>query len=379
MKAKKQKKHIVKTILLVILGLVLLAVITLLLISHFSYLHERKEHEKAGYYHGVDIGGGRKMNVVALGKENGTHTIVGLAGMWEGDYCISMSRINEVIGVDNTLVYVDRAGNGFSDDTLKKQTVSQVVDDYRNALQKAGYEAPYVLMPFSLGGLYATYWESKYPDEIEGVAYIDGTCFTGDIDARGEGSGYVIDEFSDAEILAGLAGSLLGVERFIPYEGVPMGMTTLTDEERRLRVMSENRGYTFAMLSEARHEYELFHETGLACVKNDIPKIYINSTYTCAEDLRDYMIYMDQEMIANGNAPGAGGSPDSADYIWEHFAKEEAEYNLNMFEIPFVEAVGNCEMISIPGDHWIFLQKPDEVSQAIMAFLETLPDSAEVK
>lgn len=370
MKAKKQKKHLFRNILLGIAGLILLTVIILLIINQVCYLNERKEHEKAGYYHGVDIGGGQKMNVVELGNPNGNHTIVGLAGMWVSDYCIFMNRVNEVIGVDNTLVYVDRAGNGYSDDTLKAQTVSQVVDDYRNALQKAGYEAPYVLLPFSLGGLYATYWESNYPDEIEGVAYLSGSIFTGDIDTTGEGSGYTLDELSKAEVFTAMVSSRLGLQRFEKYTGVPMGMTALTDEERRLTVMSENRGYTFAILSEAKHEYQLYHESRDTCVKNDIPKIYVDNTYTCADDLREYYTYMNAEMTAGGEEPMI--SPDMADSLWNQMKAEEEEV-LNSGVIPFVEAVGNCELISIPGDHWIFLQKPEEVSQAIIEFMENLP------
>lgn len=366
----KTKKHIFKKIILVLIALILLTVITLLIVSYTRYLHERKEHEAAGYYHAVDIGGGQKMNVVELGKPNGAHTIVGLAGLGVSDYCIYMSRVNAVIGADNTLVYIDRAGNGYSDDTLKAQTVDRVVEDYRSALQTAGYEAPYVLLPFSLGGLYATYWENRYPDEIEGVAYIDGTSFTGDIDTRGEDSGYLIDAYSKAEIAAAMAASLLGAERFGGYTGVPMGMTALTDAERRLTDMSGNRGYTFAQLSEAVHEYELLHEVRDTCVKNDIPKIYIDTAYTCADDLKAYYTYMNREMEAGGEQSLI--SPDSADSMWER-VKDEEEADINTFGKPFAEAVGNCEWISIPGDHWIFLQKPDEVSQVILEFLETLP------
>ena len=33
----------------------------------------------------------------------------------------------------------------------------------------------YILLPHSLGGAYATYWVSKYPEEIEGIVFLDGT------------------------------------------------------------------------------------------------------------------------------------------------------------------------------------------------------------
>ena len=54
-------------------------------------------------------------------------------------------------------------------------TVEHVVEHYRTALQNAGIQQPYVLMPHSMGGVYATYWQSRYPDEIETVMIIDGS------------------------------------------------------------------------------------------------------------------------------------------------------------------------------------------------------------
>ena len=37
------------------------------------------------------------------------------------------------------------------------------VEDYRKALKNSGVEGPYILMPHSIGGVYATYWCSQYP------------------------------------------------------------------------------------------------------------------------------------------------------------------------------------------------------------------------
>lgn len=76
---------------------------------------------------------------------------------------------------DNRVVFIDRAGYGFSDDTDHEMTTESIVEDYRKALQNAGIKAPYILMPHSIGGAYANYWSSKYPDEIEAVVFVDGT------------------------------------------------------------------------------------------------------------------------------------------------------------------------------------------------------------
>ena len=91
------------------------------------------------------------------------------------DYPIGMYFVNNELKADNLLVYIDRAGYGVSEDTTIPQTVERVVEDYRQVLIDMRIEGPYVLMPHSLGSVYATYWAMKYPDEIEAVIYIDGT------------------------------------------------------------------------------------------------------------------------------------------------------------------------------------------------------------
>lgn len=40
--------------------------------------------------------------------------------------------------------------------------------------------------------------------------------------------------------------------------------------------------------------------------------------------------------------------------------------------MPYVESLGNCQYVGIPGDYLIYQQKPDKVSEAVEKFLETL-------
>lgn len=42
---------------------------------------------------------------------------------------------------EDLVVFVDRAGYGFSEDTENEMTLSYIVEDYRKALQNAGIEA----------------------------------------------------------------------------------------------------------------------------------------------------------------------------------------------------------------------------------------------
>ena len=97
------------------------------------------------------------------------------------DYSVTERRMTECLEKENTVVFIDRAGYGLSDDTDNEMTIDYRVEDYRKALNNAGVKAPYVLMPHSIGGAYASYWVSKYPDEIEAIVFLDGTQLSDDM------------------------------------------------------------------------------------------------------------------------------------------------------------------------------------------------------
>ncbi len=148
--------------------IIIVVIVLLLLISSITYhiklnnaVNTLKEN---GYYNPVSVGD-YSLNVYSCGNEDGKHTIVALAGLFDGEMNIGWRKMTTELEKENLLVFVDRAGYGLSDDTTQEMTVEYVVEDYRKALQNAGIEAPYILMPHSISGLYATYWESKYPEE----------------------------------------------------------------------------------------------------------------------------------------------------------------------------------------------------------------------
>ena len=88
---------------------------------------------------------------------------------------ISWRNMTKYIEKDNELLFIDRAGYGLSEDTKEDRTIDQIVEDYRTVLKKLGEEGPYILMGHSIGGMYTSYWQSKYPEEVEGLIIMDGT------------------------------------------------------------------------------------------------------------------------------------------------------------------------------------------------------------
>ena len=135
---------------------------------------ERVLLKEKGYYNPVSVGE-YSLNVTRFGNELGKHTIVGLAGLGMGDFPITARRMTARLEPDCEVVFVDRAGYGLSDDTDCEMTLETIVEDYRTALKNAGVAAPYVLLAHSIGGVYATWWASRYPGEIEAVVFLDGT------------------------------------------------------------------------------------------------------------------------------------------------------------------------------------------------------------
>lgn len=88
------------------------------------------------YYNPVSVGD-YSLNVAKFGNENGKHTIVALAGLGMGDYSVTARQMTKLFEEENLVVFVDRAGYGFSDDTENEMTLEYIVEDYRKALKNA--------------------------------------------------------------------------------------------------------------------------------------------------------------------------------------------------------------------------------------------------
>ena len=165
---------------------------------------DRKTAERFGLYHPVNVGG-YDLNVVSYGNPEG-HTLVFMAGLGIEDMCITYRDMTDFLEEDNRIVFIDRAGYGLSGDTNVPRTVDTVVRDYRKALEADGIEGPYVLVAHSLGGVYATYWESLYPEDIEGVVFLDSTQLRENTFPEGK----LVNEHTRSEIIL----NKLGVFRF---------------------------------------------------------------------------------------------------------------------------------------------------------------------
>ena len=311
-------------VLVMILSVLLAVLVITVAVTYISHRvksgREEARLKELGYCHLVNTGD-HMINLAKFGRTDGKHKIVSIAGLGLGDISVSQRKMTSVLEEDNLVVFADRAGHGLSGDTDHEMTLEFIVEDYRTALHNDGIEGPYILMAHSLGGAYATYWESRYPDEVEAVILIDGT------------------ELYDT------------VCSYIPYKKPDLGdkwfalMTKLGFTRGKIREMfglypsgysAEDQMLGDALTLRTLDSIAPVSESGLVAdnaqgayrsiVTNDIPKLYICATTEKHIDI--VKAYMDK--------------------------------------------LGNARIVYLPGSHMIYEQKPDECGKIIDEFIDGL-------
>ncbi|MBQ8966214.1 alpha/beta hydrolase [Ruminococcus sp.] len=370
MEAKKAFKKIVRVFLIIIAILVLLWLLVFIG-SKIRFKRDKAFLEEKGYCNLVTAGE-YSVNVLSFGNENGKHRIIAMAGYGLPDSCITMRRMTAVLESDNQVIFIDRAGYGISDDTAQDMTVENIVEGYRTALKNAGIKAPYVLMPHSIGGVYATYWESKYPDEIEAVAIIDGTELEAiPPDEQDNDNDEAALYYRLVKCGIGGTGDML-LKHFLPPK------EWLSDDEQKAEYAMALMTYdSRALLSESEQESLNINTAWEAIVTNGIPKIYISTAYFTAEDIEADGILTDEmidELMSDRKELKAElpkTQEERRQMALEDYLEIGRDYKERVL-LPYLEKLGNCELVSLPGDHLIYEQKPDECGQIIRNFIDGL-------
>jgi len=358
----KKVFHITGKVILIILLLIILLLLTTTIVYHIKLDKVEKQLQEAGYYNPVSVGD-HALNVYACGNENGQHTIIALAGWGDGEMFLGWRQMTAEIEKDNRLIFIDRAGYGLSDDTKQEMKPETVVEDYRTALKNAGIEAPYLLMGHSLGGMYATYWECKYPDEIEAVVFVDGSIC------------YEIPE--EEQIDGGMAAVLmpviekLGLAPFVVRSdyGRFLNQVPETQREQMIYMMSRTIGSS-AVKDEMNKIDWYFDLVWKEMTPTDIPKIFISSVtaYHTKEDFINDGI-LAESLINVWVLPTKEKMSDDA--IYEEALRLMKQRRTDWAE-PYYEKLGNCKVVELPGDHVIFLDKPEKCSEIIKGFIDGL-------
>ncbi len=351
----------------------MIALLILFTLGTFIYhrIKTNKELEllkEKGYYNPVSVGD-YSLNVAKFGNSDGGHTIVSLAGLKMGDFSVTQRQMTSYLEEGNLVVFVDRAGYGFSDDTDNEMTLEYIVEDYRKALQNAGIGAPYVLMAHSIGGVYATYWSSIYPGEIEAVVFLDGTQLS---------ENTYEDEPSDPIDFGDKAYAFLaklGFSRYILREYSYLYPDNFSEEEQKLGdALSILTLDSIATVSESYYKADNSKKAFKGIVTNNIPKLYICASwgFQTADDLNELMKWQNRQIEINnlGFPAGKTDYKENDDIVKKELAKCEGLRQEIIY--PYAEKMGNCKVVCLPGDHAIYAHKPDECGQLVSEFIDNL-------
>ena len=170
---------LLKTVGKILLGL--LTVIFLFLAVVFIYHRIMLEKEKPlleqplGQLVEVD---GHNMCVytqecTSADAECGEHTLLFLSGSGTASPILDFRTLYNLLGDKYNIVVVEKFGYGFSDVVDEERSFDTILRQDREALEKAGVKAPYILCPHSMSGLEAILWAQTYPDEVEGIVGLD--------------------------------------------------------------------------------------------------------------------------------------------------------------------------------------------------------------
>ncbi|APF26463.1 alpha/beta hydrolase family protein [Clostridium sporogenes] len=209
---------ILRNILIVILAL-------LIIISTVGQVRkylEENDVKPLGVLVNVD---GKKMHVYSEG--HGNKTIILMPGLGSIAPSIDFKPLINELKKDFKVVVVEPFGYGFSEETSKERTVENIIDETRKALKKAKIRGPYILMPHSISGVYAQYYASTYPDEVDAIIMLDTTLIKTIIEEKDK-----IDfSFGKKQFALATIGNFLGIDR-IYYNNIYKDQNCFSERDK---------------------------------------------------------------------------------------------------------------------------------------------------
>ena len=156
----------------ILLGIliILLAFILVMFIYHRIMLHKEKPLLESPLGQMVEVDG-NQMSIYTEGE--GDHTLVIMSGGGEISPILGYSSLYRKLSNTYKIAVIEKFGYGFSDVVDGERDFDTILRQDREALHKAGVEAPYILCPHSMSGIEAILWAQKYPDEVEAIVGLD--------------------------------------------------------------------------------------------------------------------------------------------------------------------------------------------------------------
>jgi len=298
----KKASKIIGRIFLVLLILLVLTLIVCFFHQKSAQKKDRELLEKDGFVNLVSAGD-YNMNINIFG--DGKYQIIAMPGSGDAEFPAGMKLFSEHLSDDFSLVVVSRPGYGLCEETKNEITTEYIVESTRTALKNAGIETPYILMPHSMSGIYATYWENTYPDEVSGVIFLDS-----------------VNEADEEAEMPGTAKFLFKIFQFFGKAGVSRAFTDIAGistedvygnyQEDAAALSGVNvMGASDCYFSEIKN-FNSNMKTAWSSIKtNDISKVYISTNFSSVDDAKEYLTYV-------------YGEADEEE-AWQRFAQEQSE------------------------------------------------------
>jgi pimeloyl-ACP methyl ester carboxylesterase len=86
---------------------------------------------------------------------------------------LSWKRVENEVAQFARVVSYDRAGLGWSERTNSPRTLACIVEELRSLLRAAAVDPPYILAGHSFGGLIVRYFAAMHPGEVAGLLLVD--------------------------------------------------------------------------------------------------------------------------------------------------------------------------------------------------------------
>lgn len=163
-----------------------------------------------------------KIHVYSEGVSSEKPTLIFMSGSGTVAPVYDFKSLYSKLSDKYKIVVIERIGYGYSEIIDAPRDIETILEETRGALNLAGEEGPYVLLPHSISGIEALYWAQQYPEEVKGIIGLDM--------AVPESYDYFDFKSTDKLIKIGQLSSKLGLLRLLPSI-YPLNNESLTEEE----------------------------------------------------------------------------------------------------------------------------------------------------
>jgi pimeloyl-ACP methyl ester carboxylesterase len=275
----------------------------------------------------VDLGG-RRLHMAVAGSGAPTVVIENGAGAFAADWTLVAPAVTRFARV----VTYDRAGYAWSDRGPMQDAIEQTMDDLHLLLRKANVPPPYVMVGASLGCAYVRAYQRRFPQEVVGLVFVDGTHDEG-ITFMVDGQRRPISQLSEKELQVAYKDYLRDAPRpkLGPADQPPLDRLPVDVRKTRHWAMGK-----------------LIEEVGL------LPK-----SEAAAESWRQEFTALRRQRL--GNAHPLGDLPLIA---LERSEGSDETWHTQQVQLAALSGVGKL-IKAQPSGHMIHLYRPDLVVQAI--------------